>query len=273
MSYYLKLKRNGLKLLSITDHESVEAYYNIDKRLFSGKIIPGVELRTTYRGMTFELLGYGFDIDKMQKMIKQYNYMNAEDLDRYILSFAYNKYIDLGIKFPDNFLETYNPQIHKHVSKYIQSSIQQYPENNHFLASLPTGKSFFRYCMANPDNPLFIDLSSVFPTISEVIDLVKEANGFVSIPHIFEYKDMSEELLFYLLDNYNIDMIECYYSSFSQEQTNFLLDISKKYNKHISGGSDFHGTVRPRVSLGTGKDNNLNIPVEQIEKWSTLINY
>jgi hypothetical protein len=36
--------------------------------------------------------------------------------------------------------------------------------------------------------------------------------------------------------------------------------IARKYNLAVSGGSDFHGEVKPQISLGTGYDGNLNIP-------------
>ena len=38
----------------------------------------------------------------------------------------------------------------------------------------------------------------------------------------------------------------------------------------MSGGSDYHGTKRPEVSLGTGQG-NLNIPDKIIEEWGEFI--
>ena len=261
-----------LSILSITDHESVDAYYDINRDLFSGKIIPGIELRTSCFGVAIELLGYGFDIDKMKKTIQQYHYKNTEELDNYMLHLAYEQYSKKGVKLTPNFIEGFNNSVSPRLSKYIKSSIQQFPENEEFSKSIPEGKSFFRTCMTNPNHPLFLDLSPAFPTVKELINAIKEAGGIVSIPHIFQYKDYSEKILFHLLDNYDIDLIECYYSSFTPEQTAFLIEVCKKYNKHISGGSDFHGIVRPSVELGKGTDNNLRIPKEQIEVWVNTLN-
>ncbi len=33
----------------------------------------------------------------------------------------------------------------------------------------------------------------------------------------------------------------------------------------VSGGSDYHGTVKPKISLGKGKG-GLNVPTELLEK-------
>jgi 3',5'-nucleoside bisphosphate phosphatase len=41
--------------------------------------------------------------------------------------------------------------------------------------------------------------------------------------------------------------------------------IARKYNLAVSGGSDFHGEVKPQISLGTGHDGNLNIPKSVLE--------
>jgi len=38
----------------------------------------------------------------------------------------------------------------------------------------------------------------------------------------------------------------------------------------VTGGSDFHGEVKPSISLGTGKCNNLDVPDELLEKLKGL---
>lgn len=257
----------NISILSITDHESVDAYYDMDRSLFSGKIIPGIELRTSCFGVSIELLGYGFDIDKMKETIEKYHYKNTEELDTYMIHLAYEQYTKKGVKLDPSFIEDFDISTSPRLSKYIKSAIIKHPENEEFSKEIPEGKSFFRTCMTNPDHPLFLDLSPAFPTVSELIKAIKEADGIVSIPHIFQYKDHAEKILFHLLDNYDIDLVECYYSSFTPEQTEFLIDVCKKYNKNISGGSDFHGIVRPSVEIGKGTNSNLLIPEEQITPW------
>ena len=61
----------GLSIFSVTDHNTVSAYGEVieKKRLFSGKILTGVELSTTYKGESIEVLGYGIDVSEMDKRI------------------------------------------------------------------------------------------------------------------------------------------------------------------------------------------------------------
>jgi len=267
----IEAEKNNLEILSITDHESVEAYYTFNRTLFSGIIIPGLELRTSCFGVAIEILAYGFDLDKMRTILKKYHYKNTEELDKYMIQLAYEQYTQRNVLLDKTFIEDYDPIKHPRLSKYIQSCVSKYSENNVFLKDMPEGKSFFRCCITNPNSPLFLDLSSAFPSIEELISAIKSADGLVSIPHIFEYRENAEKILIHLLENYDIDIIECYYPSFSQEQTNYLLEICEKYNKFSSGGSDFHGSLRPEVCLGSGEKNNLYVPKEKIEKWINLL--
>ncbi|MCX4255211.1 MAG: phosphoesterase, partial [Bacilli bacterium] len=65
---------------------------------------------------------------------------------------------------------------------------------------------------------------------------------------------------------FNIDGIECYYSNFTEEQTNELINYCNQNNLLISGGSDYHGNNKPEISLGIGKG-NLQVPSNIIDNW------
>ena len=66
----LNAEKANLEIISITDHDSVGAYKELEKeeirRLFSGKIIVGTELKTHYKGIPIEVLAYGIDYNKMR---------------------------------------------------------------------------------------------------------------------------------------------------------------------------------------------------------------
>lgn len=171
----MEAEAKKLKVLSITDHESVDAYFDMDRTLFSGKIISGIELRTSCFGVAIELLGYGFDINKMKKTIEKFHYKNTKELDIYMINLAYEQYSEVGVKLPAHFIKDYDPNICPRFSKYLLNSIKKYKENQVFLKDLPEGKSFFRCCMTNPHSQLFLDLTTAFPTISELISAIKDA--------------------------------------------------------------------------------------------------
>lgn len=86
------------------------------------------------------------------------------------------------------------------------------------------------------------------------------------MPHIFEYKDNSRKILDFILNNYTIDGIECFYTTFTKEQSDFLQNLCKEKKLLISGGSDYHGTFKPNVDLGIGFG-NLNVPENILGNW------
>ena len=53
--------------------------------------------------------------------------------------------------------------------------------------------------------------------------------------------------------------LECYYSRYTLQEINFLVECTKKYNLLISGGSDYHGTNK---DITLARLNTENIPVD-----------
>ena len=124
-----------------------------------------------------------------------------------------------------------------------------------------------KYC-GNVNYPLYIDKSKDAPTVEETINAIKKANGLVFLPHLFIYKWAEDKVQFIdeILDNYNIDGIECMHNTFNEENINYLEKICNERGYYKSGGSDYHGKNKPDVYLGIGKG-NLKIPNEYIEEW------
>jgi len=55
--------------------------------------------------------------------------------------------------------------------------------------------------------------------------------------------------------------METVYSTFTQSQTVSARRIAREFGLKESGGSDFHGAVKPDIQLGTGRG-NLAVPAE-----------
>ena len=126
--------------------------------------------------------------------------------------------------------------------------------------------------MSNPEGILYVEMDDFVPDFNTAANLVREAGGLVFIPHIFEYRENSERILKFILENYKIDGIECYYTTFSEEQTNELLEICEERNLYKSGGSDYHGKNKPGVDVGVGKG-NLKIENTVIDDWKEKVKY
>lgn len=266
-----KAEKLKLKCIAITDHNTCLEYNELKnekiRSLFSGKIIPGVELNTKVLGIPIEILGYNVDTDLLQKYIDE-TYMSNEERCKLEVERLYNKCISEGILLPEDFVEKYDESMY--ASKYLHSLITK-DENNKKLIDEDSWKDsniFYRRYMSVPTSKFFVDMDDILPSFEKASGIVKKSGGMVFIPHIFEYGENSIKILNYILDNYKFDGIECYYRNFTQEKTDFLLDICKKHNLYKSGGSDYHGKNKPGVEIGTG-EGNLNVP-DDIITWAKI---
>ena len=58
--------------------------------------------------------------------------------------------------------------------------------------------------------------------------------------------------------SHGLQGIEVYHSSHSKAEMDYYLEIAKRYNLLVSGGSDYHGkSVKPEIELGSGINNNV----------------
>ncbi|MEG2172214.1 MAG: PHP domain-containing protein [Desulfovibrionaceae bacterium] len=54
------------------------------------------------------------------------------------------------------------------------------------------------------------------------------------------------------LKEYGLSAIEAYHSDHSQAEQRFCVDVAARYGLALTGGSDYHGTAKARIALGTG---------------------
>ncbi len=80
------------------------------------------------------------------------------------------------------------------------------------------------------------------------------------------YAEDYEEFLNSIVSLKAIDGIECYHSLHTMDKTNFLLDYCKSHNFYVSGGSDYHGKIKPNVILGESIP-GVRIPYSLSERW------
>ena len=193
-------------------------------------------------------------------------YLSAEEKNRIEFSRLVQKCKNIGIKISDSDIQKYDCK--SFASKYIHQIITKDINNKKFIDedAFENSNIFYRKYMSDPASAFYVEMDDIVPDFETASNLIKECGGLVFIPHIFEYKDNSEKILNFILKNYNIDGIECYYTTFSKEQTDNLLTICNNKNLYVSGGSDYHGKNKSKVNMGTGYG-NLNIGKEIINSW------
>lgn len=270
-----KCQEKNLNYISITDHNTALAYKELEKldvkSLFSGKIIPGIELNTKALNIPIEILGYGIDYNKMNELVKKV-YISATERNKIEVKRLYDKCIQAGIILDKNCLDNYNPEMF--ASVFFHNEITKYEENKNILSeeAWNSSKIFYRQYMSDPKTPLYVEMDDFVPDFEIASNLVRQAGGLVFIPHIFEYKKNAEPILNYILENFDIDGIECYYTTFTPEQHDKLIKLCNERNLLVSGGSDFHGKIKPDVDIGVGFG-NMKIPDSIIEPWKNNVEF
>ena len=268
-----KCQEKNLNYISITDHNTALAYEEIEKldekSLFTGKIISGIELNTKALNIPIEILGYGIDYKKMNELVKDV-YIPAEERNKIEVKRLYDKCIEAGILLNQNCLDNYKPEMF--ASIFFHNEITKHEENKKLLSpeAWDSSKIFYRQYMSDPKTKLYVEMDDFVPDFETASNLVRQAGGLVFIPHIFEYKKNAEPILSYILDNFDIDGIECYYTTFTQDQHDRLLKLCNERNLFISGGSDFHGKIKPDVDIGVGYG-NMQIPDSIIDSWKNNV--
>lgn len=270
-----KLEEKHAEVISITDHNTVKAYFELEKmdvsKYFTGKIIPGVELNTKAEGIPIEILGYNIDYYKMNELAEK-TYLKPEKRNEIEFERLVKKCLDFGIKLDDDIAKTFDNK--NFASEQILKSMMHFEENKNKIDEKSWGnmRDFYRNYMSNPSTPLYVEMEDVVPSLDEAIDLVKEAGGLVFIPHIYEYRENSPKVLEYLLKNDRIDGFECYYTTFTEEQHDYLMKMTEEKGYLRSGGSDYHGERKPGVNLMTGYG-NLQIPRSIVDKWGKPVDF
>ena len=263
-----------LKTISITDHETCEAYKELEKLnikdYYTGEIITGIELKAQYMDKIIDILGYNIDPSKMMQYLDEcYGELTREHIQEIQLEEFYKYAEEYKLKLrPIEELEWDKKRDWASIVFY--NEIKKYEENKEKLPEdLWESFSNFRKKYYKIKGKMFyINMSRYYPSLDKIIDMIHKADGLAFIAHIYEYSSIENknEKLNKIIKEYNIDGIECYYSTFADEQTQYLIEYCKRNDLLISGGSDYHGKSKKDISLGKGKG-NLEVPDEIINYW------
>ena len=228
-------KLKNLQAISITDHDNIDAYKNLKalQDISNIDIIPGVELSAQLNSHNVHILGYSFNLNSSQLL----NFCHEHQIRRtkrnnLILQLLSKQSLDISEKE----LKAKSPS-----GSVGRPHIAQIMVEKGYVSSIK--EAFIKYigdqkiCYAEQKKP----------SVKETIDLIHSAGGlaFIAHPHLISHSDVRREV--FKLD---FDGIEGRYANFDAQKNQRWLDIAKQKKWLVSGGSDFHGAVKPEISLG-----------------------
>lgn len=222
--------KSGISILSITDHDNVNA---LNEAVRYGKtkgvqIIPGVELSADIDGQEIHILGYFID------------YKN-EKLKDFLVSLRKNRILrnekivsklnDLGSNIKFNSIigkagtETSIGRPHIAMELNEEGFVNSYFEA--FMKYIGDGK------------PAYIKKPN--PSVKEVLKIISETGGLSFIAHPGKF--VRDELLLELIRQ-GLDGIETIHPSHSKDDIKYFTSIASENFLLTSGGSDFHGGIK-----------------------------
>ena len=242
--------QKGLAAIALTDHdtidgieEAVQAARSLssqDPDALVPEVIPGVELSTEYRGKDIHIVGLFIDwqnrefADRLRGFADARIYRNRKMCSLLTENGCPVSYEDLEAAFPDTVI--------------TRAHFAQYLLDRGMISSIDEA---FRKLIGD-DCPCFVPREKI--TAHDAVRFLLSFGGVPILAHPLQYKMSETELdaLVASLTGLGLDGIEVYYSTHRQADTANLSRIAEKYGLLLSGGSDFHGTRKQNLDLGTG---------------------
>lgn len=247
--------RCNLAAFALTDHDTVAG---VAEAVLAAKdtgieVIPGAEISAGYKKKDIHILGLLLrpNDEKLQSTLEQAikerdlrNKKMADNLAKGGLDIDIER---LRAAFPPETVLT-----RAHFARYLAETGQVRSINaafDHYL---------------NADGPYYVPRKYITP--EDAISLIKDAGGIPVLAHPLIYHLPEEELdsLIGRLKDAGLAGLEVFYSSNTGFDEGIVRRYANKYDLLMTGGSDFHGSNKPHISLGSGKG-NLKIPYSVLD--------
>ena len=113
-----------------------------------------------------------------------------------------------------------------------------------------------------------MDEAPLYPDVRTAVEMIHRSGGIAFLAHLYIYAHAPEfrRRLWEIVREFGLDGVECAHSAFSAEQILDLNGFCREHGLLRSGGSDYHGSRKPGVNLGTGRG-QLDLTEEYLGEW------
>jgi predicted metal-dependent phosphoesterase TrpH len=227
----------GFSGLSITDHDTLIAFsecnaYAVSKGLL---LLPGVEISADYEKEPVHVLGYSFSPESpsLHEFCRKHR-LRREERNQKMLE----KLSKAGMTVTMEEVKALSPEASSYGRPHIALALLK-KGYIHDLVS-----AFTHYLGSG--KPCYVPGEKW--TVQEAIDAVHEAGGkaILAHPHLLNQRKVVEALL-----TMPFDGLEGYYDGAPLKDNERWCQEAKKRKWLVTGGSDFHGSFRPKVPFGS----------------------
>ncbi len=242
-----------LAAVAITDHDTVSGYQEAAAlgQYYGIEVVPGIEISTRFHGAV-HILGYFIDLEcaelkeELSKIVSERDRRNQEICRMMQEDGLPVHYEEMKSRFGEVIGRP-------HFAKILVELGYAESEQESFRKYMEKGQRYFQ--------------RRTLLSIERSIDIICISGGIPVLAHPFQYMlgDAGlRELIVYCKDLGLLGM-ECFYSGYSIEQSDYLKRLAAEYGLLVTGGSDFHGSVKPHIKLGTGTG-SLQVPYTLLDR-------
>lgn len=218
-------------IISIADHNSVKSCYKLEDNS-NVKCINGLEADATIEEYTFDYLCYGFNLEKVDDWVSK-TFMTISERQQKI----FDKLVDLckrkAIKLDlSTKYDSDKEYAHEAIFRMLPNDFK---EENELIGS----DDFYRKGTMDKNFPLYIDMSFLWPSLKELINVIHSNGGLVFLAHPKRYKFDYRKVLD--LNKDMVDGIEISNNPESEQEVEELYDYAMSNNLKITYGTNYNG--------------------------------
>jgi hypothetical protein len=246
-------RRAEVGTLAITDHDTFAGYECVVQSAKDAGVdlICGIEISAKLQGHTAHLLGYFLNPEGRNDLKKWILDLQASRRDRNARLVVRLRELGMDITLEEAEASGRAQTGRPHFAQILVE--KKYARN--------VQEAFDKYLDESAPGYVYRDEPDYFDAVSRI----RKAGGVASVAHPVRVHGDVEAVLPELCSA-GLNAIEAYHSDHTAADTQRYLLLADRYHLLTTGGSDFHGATKPEIKLGTGRNGNLHVPAEVVEK-------
>ena len=250
-----KAIQNGVSIISITDHDTIDAYndeLHEYAKMKNIKLINGVEISAKVGKATIHVLGYNFDINNKELKEKLYMIRNARHIYLHDVSKKLN---ELGYIINTEELDKIDSITKSLIAEDVVKNKQNEAKLLDVFGYIPSRGEFIEKIM-NFGYPGYVNKQSITP--KDATEIIRNAGGKVVLAHPVVYKyiqKLTENEILEIAKVMNAEGIEANYIYIDTQgikinEVDKWNEFAEEHNFFVTVGSDFHNTNGNYVEIG-----------------------
>ncbi len=247
--------KKGLTAFALTDHDTTQG---LDAAIASARqhfvtVIPGIEFSTVYEEKDIHILGLFIDYKAPVFLSALADFVASRERRNEKMCQKLREYAGMDIHYK-KLLQAFPGAV------ITRAHYARYMLDHGYVGSM--AEAFERFI--GDRAPCFIPREKVTPM--QAVRLIRQAHGVPVLAHppLYHMSDARLEGLVDTLADCGLAGIEALYSTYTAGEEAHMKSLARQYGLLITGGSDFHGSNKPDIDLGTGRG-NLHVPDSILE--------